>query len=45
LITADSAQTQNALEKILAVGETSGADALSGFLGTFAATTTPQIPP
>ena len=45
LIAADSAQTQNALEKILAVGETSGADALSGFLGTFAATTTPQIPP
>jgi Protein of unknown function (DUF2877) len=35
LISADSARMQGSAKKILAVGETSGADALAGFLGTF----------
>ncbi len=34
LNSADSAYIQASLEKILAIGETSGADALAGFLGT-----------
>ncbi len=34
-ISADAVQTQKAVDKILAVGETSGADALSGFVGMF----------
>ncbi len=34
LISVDPAQLQNSLCKILGVGETSGADALAGFLGT-----------
>jgi hypothetical protein len=35
MIIADAAQIQEAMEKILGVGETSGADALSGFIGAF----------
>jgi hypothetical protein len=34
LISADSALMQESVKKILAVGETSGADALSGFIST-----------
>jgi len=34
LVAADPFQLQNSLSKILSVGETSGADALAGFLGT-----------
>jgi hypothetical protein len=32
---ADTVRIQTAMDKILAVGETSGADALAGFIGTF----------
>lgn len=35
LLSGDAAQIQTAVEKILAVGATSGADALSGFMNTF----------
>ena len=35
LISADAARIQIAVNKILALGETSGADALAGFVGTF----------
>jgi hypothetical protein len=35
LIKAGPVQIQAAMEKVLAVGETSGADALAGFIGTF----------
>src|SRR5215208_1016452 len=37
LISGDSASVQAAMNKILAVGETSGADALAGFVDVFAA--------
>lgn len=35
LLNADTVRIQTATDKILAVGETSGADALAGFIGTF----------
>jgi len=35
LLFADSEQIQTAMDNILATGETSGADALAGFMGTF----------
>jgi len=35
LIDADTVRIRAAMDKILAVGETSGADALAGFIGTF----------
>ena len=35
LMNTDAARIQTATDKILAVGETSGADALAGFIGTF----------
>jgi hypothetical protein len=35
LVSSDLVQIQNAMDKILEVGETSGADALSGFVGAF----------
>jgi len=35
LLNADATRMQTAMDKILAVGETSGADALAGFIGTF----------
>ena len=35
LLQAESAKIQAAMKKILAVGETSGTDALAGFIGTF----------
>ena len=35
LLSPDAAQLQNAMDTILEVGETSGADALSGFIGVF----------
>jgi len=37
LIASDGARIQEAMEKILAMGETSGADALAGFIGAFVA--------
>jgi len=36
LVSADRISVQEAMDKILAVGETSGADALTGFIGSFA---------
>jgi len=37
LISADQTSIQESMDKILSVGETSGADALSGFISSFAA--------
>jgi hypothetical protein len=37
LISADQTSIQESMDKILSVGETSGADALSGFVSSFAA--------
>ena len=37
LIDSDAARIQETMDKILAVGETSGADALAGFIGLLAA--------